>query len=170
MKNTEDNNTTTETREVTKTVNHFGGKHRTIHYSDGTTCNVYEDGFKSNNELVIKNFSSETKMKNTKQTAKTKNSPSTKKAPTKMELIASVEETPVAVAPTKKSKADIKAAVENFLKNPPDKPLTLTQVYETVGIAHRQVYLMVREHGIPSGKTDKAGKGRKETLFTFAKK
>ena len=59
--------------------------------------------------------------------------------------------------------------MENFLKNPPDKPLTLAQVYETIGFAHRQVYMMVREHGVAAGKADSDGKGRKENLFTFNK-
>jgi hypothetical protein len=165
--------TTPEERVETKVEKHFGGKHRTIHYSDGTTCNVYEDGYKSNSELVVKNFSPEIKPKKmkTKNTGNTdKNKAKSKTKPSKMELIATVEETTPVVAaptPTKLSKADIKAAVENFLKNPPDLPLTLEQVYETIGFAHRQVYLMVREHGVPVGKTDKVGKGRKETLFTF---
>jgi hypothetical protein len=78
---------------------------------------------------------------------------------------------PVAADTTTKkvSRADVKVAVENFLKNPPDKPLTLAQVYETIGFAHRQVYMMVREHGVAAGKADSDGKGRKETLFTFNK-
>lgn len=169
-----------EERVPIRVERHFGGKHRTTYYSDGTTCNVYEDGYKSPNDYVVKNLSPVTEIKNKMKTKKTKTAvkapkvkTSAKKPVAKFELIPSVE-TPVITTPVatiaKVSRSDVGAAVANFLKNPPDKPLTLTQVYETIGFAHRQVYLMVREHGVASGKTDKSGKGRKETLFTFTSK
>lgn len=160
-----------EERRRIRVEHHFGGKHHTTYYSDGTCCNVYEDGYMSPSDYVVK-LSPVTEIKNKMKTTKTKTAvkapkvkTSAKKPVAKLELIPSVE-TPVATV-AKPARGDVASAVENFLKNPPDKALTLTQVYETIGFAHRQVYLMVRTHGIPAGKTDKSGKGRKETLFTF---
>jgi hypothetical protein len=166
-----------EERRRIRVEHHFGGKHHTTYYSDGTCCNVYEDGYMSPSDYVVK-LSPETETKN-KMKTKTTNSAkkatktdetSAKKPVAKLELIPTVE-TPKGPFPliikSKPSRADVATAVANFLKNPPEKPLTLEQVYETIGFAHRQVYLMVREHGVPVGKTDKVGKGRKETLFTF---
>jgi hypothetical protein len=179
MKNREDNNKETEEVKVVKVTNHFGGKHKTFHYSDGSTCNVYADGYKSNADSVIKTFSSDTMNTDTTVTAtKSAKAPKAKapkatkakaKKPTKK--VDTEVTAPVAADTTTKkvSRADVKVAVENFLKNPPDKPLTLAQVYETIGFAHRQVYMMVREHGVAAGKADSDGKGRKETLFTFNK-
>lgn len=181
MKNT----TETNDRTITKVERHFGGKHITLHFSDGTTCNVYEDGYKSNSERVVKTFSPSDNTMNkttTKTTAKSKATskantakktvkkaaPATDVAPTPVEP--KVEATAAITTDGKKlSRADVKAAVENFLKNPPDKHLTLEEVYQTIGFAHRQVYMMVREHGVSVGKADRTGKGRKETLYTFKK-
>lgn len=42
-----------EDRRPIRVVKHFGGKHRTTHMSDGTTINVYEDGYKSPIEYVV---------------------------------------------------------------------------------------------------------------------
>lgn len=172
MKNQEEQQT--EERVAVRTVNHFGGKHKTIYYNDGTTCNVYNDGYKSNNETVIKNFSDMNTNTNTKtankpaKASKTKVKKPVKKVDTDAAVV--VNQTDASTATPKVSRGDVKTAVENFLKNPPDKALTLAEVYETIGFAHRQVYMMVREHGVPAGKKDgKAGKGRKETLFTFNK-
>ena len=172
MKNQEEQQT--EERVAVRTVNHFGGKHKTIYYNDGTTCNVYTDGYKSNSETVLKVFSDT--MNNTNATATKSAKVSKTKAPAKVKKTTKRVDTAVvapeatATATPKISRADVKVAVENFLKNPPDKALTLEEVYETIGFAHRQVYMMVREHGVPAGKKDvKTGKGRKETLFTFNK-
>lgn len=176
MKNTKDSDDSQEIT-VVRRVKHFGGKHTTTYYSDGSTCNTYEDGYKSNSESITKTFS-DTAM-NTATTATTKpakvsktkasksKKASTKKPTKRVDTDTAVPAT--VTSPAKVSRADVKAAVENFLKNPPDKPLTLAQVYDTIGFAHRQVYMMVREHGVPAGKSDAPGKGRKETLFTFRK-
>jgi hypothetical protein len=161
---------------IKRVEKHFGGKHLTIHYADKTECNVYVDGYKSNYERVLEQTPQE--IKDNMKAKSTAKKGSSRKNVARVEDTGAIDNvlTPTEVAPVtpvvsvvKVNRADVKTAVENFLANPPDKPLTLTQVYETIGFAHRQVYMMVREHGVLVGKTDATGKGRKENLFTFTK-
>lgn len=46
-------------RRAVRVVKHFGGKHTTTYYSDGTSCNVYEDGYRPASQYVVKTDTNE---------------------------------------------------------------------------------------------------------------
>jgi hypothetical protein len=184
---------TVEERKVIRVERHFGGKHRTTHYSDGTTCNVYEDGYRSASDLVDRSKLSLITTNNTMNKTNTNKSvsvtarrkvdtenPTTASAKTKSRRkvsespapeTASEPKTPKVkvVSPAAQLKAEVLAKLTKFHANPPSKPLTVKEIVAAIGSSHRQVYVFIAQHGKPAGTSDIVGRGQKAKLFTFEK-
>lgn len=171
MKNTD----TTEERKSIRTENHFGGKHKTIHFNDGTTCNVYTDGYRAASDSIDRSkfsMTNNTMNKTTVKTAvKTRRKADVTEAAPAAEAVKTVKapKTPKAPSAAAAAKAEVLAKIAEFRKNPPANPLTVKEVVAALGSSHRQVYVFIAEHGKPAGTSNNSGRGQKAKLFTFDK-
>jgi len=166
MKNTD----TTEDRKTIRTEKHFGGKHRTVHFNDGTTLNVYEDGYRSAIDSVDRSKLSltNTTNMNTPTTKSRRKANITTSAPAAV-VSAKAPKAPKGPSAAAALKTEVLAKIAEFRKNPGLTPLTVKEVVAAIGSSHRQVYVFISQHGKPAGTSDIKGRGQKAKLFTFDK-
>jgi hypothetical protein len=164
-------NDTTEERKVTRTENHFGGKHRTIHFNDGTTCNVYNDGYRSASDSVDRSKLSLTNNTMNNTTVKTRRKANVTEAVPSADVVKTVKavKAPKVASAAAAAKTEVLAKIAEFRKNPGLTPLTVKEVVKIIGSSHRQVYVFISEHGKPAGTSSAHGRGQKAKLFTFDK-
>lgn len=158
-------------RKVVKVMKHFGGRHTTYHYNDGTESNVYSDfrpgidnpdPTKPISDLKKAELEKRYKLKQSDNTMKTANTATaTTNASTKA---TKTEKVPVAkpvkkdaAAPAVKApkapKVDADAAkvIADFATNPLPSEFTEQQVYDRLGRWNATLYRWVRENAVKTG-------------------